>query len=95
MATLKEMNPLVSVTAVNGKPSSFLTTENVTNYNIAILIGQPGAVVHAVDTVCTEKGVAFIATSSRGFAGYAFANVHSHNYVVEVLPFLRRMLVFQ
>jgi len=83
VATLQEMNPLVSVNAVAGTPATFVTTATVPGYNIVILVGQSGAVVDAADLACSETNIPVIATCSRGLAGWAFANVHNHKYIIE------------
>ncbi|KAL4523103.1 hypothetical protein Ndes2526A_g07814 [Nannochloris sp. 'desiccata'] len=83
VATLQEMNPLVSVNAVAGTPGTFVSTATVSGYNIVILVGQSGAVVDAADVACRETNVPLIAACSRGLAGWAFANVHSHTYIKE------------
>ena len=77
------MNPLVSVNAVAGVPATFITTSTVSGYNIVILVGQSGAVVDAADVACREINIPLIAACSRGLAGWAFANVHSHKYTIE------------
>jgi molybdopterin/thiamine biosynthesis adenylyltransferase len=83
VATLQEMNPLVSVNAVAGTPSTFVTAATVSGYNIVILVGQSGAVVDAADVACRETNVPLIAACSRGLAGWAFANMHTHKYIIE------------
>lgn len=83
VATLNEMNPLVSVFASNESPASFLTPKNVAGYNIAVLIGQSGEVVGAADKACQDTGVPLVAANSRGLAGWAFANLHTHDYIME------------
>ena len=84
VATLHEMNPLVSVNAVPGTPATFVTAATVSGYNIVILVGQSGAIVDAADVACRESNVPLIAACSRGLAGWAFANLHDHKFLVEV-----------
>ena len=83
VATLREMNPLVSVAAINESPETFLNANKFAGYNIVVVIGQSGAGVDAADRACTETGVPLIAASNRGLAGWAFANLHTHDYVIE------------
>lgn len=84
VATLQEMNPLVTVGAVPGSPSTYVTEASVAGYNLVLLVGQPGHVVSHADSACTKAGVPFLAACCRGFSGWAFANLHSHDYIVEV-----------
>jgi ubiquitin-like 1-activating enzyme E1 A len=83
VATLQEMNPLVSLNAVAGTPATFVTATTVSGYNMVILVGQCGSVVDAADVACRESNVPLLAACSRGLAGWVFANVHSHNYIIE------------
>ncbi len=85
VATLKEMNPLVSVIAAPGTAATHLAdTAQAAGNNIVILVGQSGAAVADADAACTAAGVPFVAACSRGPAGWAFANLHTHEYIVEV-----------
>lgn len=83
VAALQEMNPFVKVAAASGPAEALFTAEALRHHNLLLLCGQPAHVVAAADTAAAEAGVAFYAATCRGIAGWAFANLHEHAYVVE------------
>lgn len=85
---LQEMNPLVSVSALTGTPESILTKDGVSNYTVVLLVGQPANIIQQADVVCTEAGIPLYAAVSRGLFGWAFANLHKHQYNLEVISYV-------
>lgn len=84
VSVLQEMNPLVKVSSLAGTPQSVLTPETIKNHTVVLLIGQPAHIIQQADKVCAEVNVPFYAATSRAFFGWAFANLHEHQYRVEV-----------
>ena len=84
VATLQDMNPLVTVASADGTPASFASTAaNVAGYNLVLVVGQSADVVNQAEAACTEAGVPFLAACTRGFSGWAFANLGAHTYTTE------------
>ena len=83
VTTLQEMNPFVRVTALPGSVAAALVPDTLRQFHVVLVCGQPADVINLTDRLCGEAGVAFYAATSRGIAGWAFANLHEHSYVVE------------
>jgi ubiquitin-like 1-activating enzyme E1 A len=84
VAVLQEMNPLVKVSALPGTPQSFLTPDRLENYSVLLLVGQSAHIVQQADKVCMAVGIPLYAAVSRGLYGWAFANLHTHTYTIDV-----------
>ena len=82
--SLRDINPMVDISHHVCNPSSFISLENVEGSSLLILVGQSADAVNAADEICLKAGIPLIATCSSGFSGWAFANLHEHNYVVEI-----------
>ena len=83
-ATLREMNPFVQLAVLGGPIAEALTQDRLKQHDLVLLCGQPAYLVSRADRLCTEAGVAFYAATCRGISGWAFANLHDHEYIVEV-----------
>lgn len=84
VATLQDMNPLVAVRAATGSATSFASAvPNVSGFNVVLLAGQTSNTIQQADIACAEAGVPFYAAACRGFSGWAFANLHDFEYIVE------------
>ncbi len=86
MATLQEMNPFVRLSALGGPVAGALTREQLQQFDLVLLCGQPAGVVSRADRLCSEARVPFYAAACRGISGWIFANLHQHSYIVEVGP---------
>ncbi len=84
MATLQEMNPFVKLASLPGPVAEALTPDQLRQYNLVLLVGQPAYLVSRADRLCADAGVPFYAAACRGISGWAFANLHEHSYIVEV-----------
>ena len=84
MATLREMNPFVQVSALAGSPAMALAPEALRQCDVLLLCGQPASVIAQADVLCREAGVKLFAGVCRGIFGWAFADLGQHRYVVEV-----------
>ena len=84
MATLQEMNPLVRVAALPGAPADALSLDVLRCHDLLLLCGAPAGTIATADALCREAGVALYAGVCRGIFGWAFANLHTHRYNVEV-----------
>lgn len=82
--SLQDINPMIHISSHVCNPSTFISLENIEGSSLLILVGQTAEAVNAADEICSKAGVPLIATCSSGFAGWAFANLHEHKYVVEV-----------
>ncbi|GAB4814279.1 hypothetical protein N2152v2_001325 [Parachlorella kessleri] len=82
-ATLREMNPFVQLAALGGPIAAALTQHQLKQHDLVLLCGQPAYLVSRADRLCTEAGVAFYAATCRGISGWAFANLHDYECIVE------------
>ncbi|PSC72192.1 SUMO-activating enzyme subunit 1B-1 [Micractinium conductrix] len=83
VATLQEMNPFVTVSALEGPPSAALAPEALAACDLLLLCGQPAGGVAAADAACRAAGKAFYAGDCRGVYGWAFADLAEHTFVQE------------
>lgn len=74
---------MVSVRSEPGSTSTYVTPHTVAPYNLVLLVGHSTDIVNAADVACSQANVPFMAASSRGYAGWAFSNLHEHIFVVE------------
>ena len=82
MATLQEMNPLVSVTSLPGGPASTLPV--LKDFDIVLLFNQPAGVAAEADELCRASGTPLFVAACRGIFGWAFADLQEHAHIVEV-----------
>ena len=82
-ATLKEMNPLVNVHSRPEDIEQLLTAENIKEFKLVVLVGEPFHIVAKADFACTKARVPFIASGCREQGGWVFSNPQKHSYIVE------------
>jgi ubiquitin-like 1-activating enzyme E1 A len=77
LANLQELNPMVSVTAMQ-QPTSVITMEFITNekYNVVVLSGPSSlSEINRINGVCRESGAAFFFVDMYGFLGVGFSDL--------------------
>jgi hypothetical protein len=84
MATLQEMNPFVKMSTLAGDLDAVLQPDVLRQVDLLLLSGQAAPAVQRADEACSQHGVGLFAARSRGIFGWLFANLHQHQYAVEV-----------
>lgn len=85
VAQLQEMNPFVQISCLKGPIRDALTKELFGQFNLVLLCGQSAQDIQKADVLCSEMDVHFYAASCRGISGWIFANLHQHEYTIEIL----------
>ncbi len=79
-ATLREMNPLVKITALPGSLPAIPDVEFLRGFEVILITSAPFSTLLQYDATCRQLGVAFFMAASRGSTSFFFANLHSHEY---------------
>mmetsp|Transcript_18272 Transcript_18272/g.47687 ORF Transcript_18272/g.47687 Transcript_18272/m.47687 type:complete len:316 (+) Transcript_18272:88-1035(+) len=79
-ATLRDMNPLVAIGTVPGRPETLDSAESLGFYNAIVLLEAPLSVQERWDSWAKEHGVAFYSACVLGPMGYLFADLGKHSY---------------
>ncbi|CAL8465328.1 g4863 [Coccomyxa elongata] len=79
-ATLREMNPLVKITALPGSLPPIPDVEFLRGFEVILITSAPFSTLLQYDAACRQLGVAFFMAASCGSTSFFFANLHSHEY---------------
>lgn len=78
LTDLMGLNPYVSVSLYDGVLDlNQVTVSAVDSFAVVVMVNQPHAANIAVDAVCHQAGIKFIATSARGVFGSVFCDFGS------------------
>mmetsp|Transcript_25759 Transcript_25759/g.61350 ORF Transcript_25759/g.61350 Transcript_25759/m.61350 type:complete len:316 (-) Transcript_25759:241-1188(-) len=78
--TLRDMNPLVTVEAMEGQPEDVANKEQIGGFDVVILFAPSLEIQERWDAWTTELDVPFFVGSSRGPGGFLFCNLHAHSF---------------
>ena len=86
-ATLREMNPLVKITALPGSLPPIPDVDFLRGFEVVLITSAPFSTLLQYDAACRQLDVAFFTAASRGSTSFFFADLHSHEYTPLVWDF--------
>ena len=78
--TLREMNPLVRISALPGSLAEEPDADLLRGFDVVLLVQAPLHMQLAYDKACTDTNTAFFTACSRGTTSYFFENLHVHEW---------------
>jgi len=82
--SLREMNPLVTITHGDSNAMAFAESKDLGDYNSVLAFDVPAPCIQKLDSLCSEVNVPFASCTCRGVSGWIFLNPQNHEYIVEV-----------
>lgn len=78
------MNPLVNINSKRGSLQQLLTSDALASYDLVISSQASFVAIKTIDDYCSSRGILYFNVDTRGWFGWAFANLGSHKWILEV-----------
>jgi ubiquitin-like 1-activating enzyme E1 A len=83
-AGLQEMNPMVTVSSIEGNAAEVPDDSILRQFGLVLCFGQHCGIMASVNDACRRCGVKFIGAVSRGALVWAFADLLSHTCSLKI-----------